>query len=79
MCMIIAMNQSLQSSGSNRICICDELESWININQGAMNVENLWFDLFGNWDDKKVTDELVQKIKTMFGIDFQNHHRHGFF
>ena len=65
-------------SESNRIFGYDELVSWINSIQGVMDVETLWFLLFGTWDDKKVVDELVHKIKTMFGIDFQNYHKHGF-
>ena len=44
-----------------------------------MNVETLWFVLLGTWDDEKVTVQLVQKIKTMFGVDFQNYHKHSFF
>ena len=42
------------------------------------NVETVWFILFGTWDDKKVLDELVQKNKTIFGMDFKNYHKHGF-
>ena len=76
--MSIAINKKLQSSGSNQICSYDEFVLWITSIQGAINVETLWFVLFGTWDNKLITYEFVQKIKTMFGIDLQNYHKHGF-
>ena len=78
MYVIITINKSFQSSESNQICSYDRFASQINSIQGITNVENLWFVLFGTWNDKLITNELVQKIETMFGIDFQNCHKHGF-
>ena len=51
--MIVTINRSLQSSGSNCICSYHELSSWINSIQGMMIVDTLQFVLFGTWVDKK--------------------------
>ena len=76
--MIIAINKSLNASGSNQFCSYDTFVSWITSIEGMLNVEMLWFVLFRTWDDKLITNELAKKTKTMLDVDFQNYHKHNF-
>ena len=76
--VVTIINEHLNSSGSVLECSYDALSSYITTIEDTTHEEKLWFVLFGTWDDKTITNELVKKIKSMFGIDFCNHQKHGF-
>ena len=78
MTMLHVANTMLNLIGAQRLNNFDDFQDYLETRNAILNLQSIWHVLFGHWDSKEELFKAVEKIKILFGIDFQDYDQGGF-